>query len=63
VLGTVFFDAIVGGDFHKGLSRTLLVQVAMMVVLLALSPLLPRFAREPAGEPEATADLVAAKPG
>jgi EmrB/QacA subfamily drug resistance transporter len=63
VLGTVFFDAIVGGDFHKGLSRTLLVQVAMMVVLLALSPLLPRFAREPAAEPDAGADLIAAGTG
>jgi EmrB/QacA subfamily drug resistance transporter len=63
VLGTVFFDAIVGGDFHKGLSRTLLVQVAMMVVLLALSPLLPRYAREPAPDPSPTADLIAAKTG
>jgi EmrB/QacA subfamily drug resistance transporter len=50
VLGTIFFDTVVHGDFHKGLSRTLLVQVAMMAGLLVLSPLLPRFAREPAPE-------------
>jgi EmrB/QacA subfamily drug resistance transporter len=50
VLGTVFFDAIVGGDFHKGLTRTLLVQLALMAGLLAISPLLPRYAREPVAE-------------
>jgi EmrB/QacA subfamily drug resistance transporter len=48
VLGTVFFDTIGGGDFHKGLSNTLLVQIGACVGLLLLSPLLPRFAREPA---------------
>jgi EmrB/QacA subfamily drug resistance transporter len=51
VLGTIFFDTVVGGDFHKGLSRTLSVQVAMMAGLLVLSPLLPRFAREPVPQP------------
>ena len=50
VLGSVFFDAIAGGDFHKGLTRTLLVQLALMVALLAISPLLPRYAREPVAE-------------
>jgi EmrB/QacA subfamily drug resistance transporter len=56
VLGTIFFDAIAGGHFHRGLSRTLLVQLAMTIGLLLLSPLLPRFAREPApdGAPTAT---------
>jgi EmrB/QacA subfamily drug resistance transporter len=48
VLGTIFFDTVAGGDFHKGLSHTLFVQIAMMGGLLVLSPLLPRFAREPA---------------
>jgi len=48
VLGTIFFDAIGGGDFHNAFSRTLLVQVGIMAGLLVLSPLLPRFAREPA---------------
>jgi EmrB/QacA subfamily drug resistance transporter len=48
VLGTVFFDAIVGGDYHLGLRHVLLVQLATTAALLALSPLLPRFAREPA---------------
>jgi EmrB/QacA subfamily drug resistance transporter len=52
VLGTVFFDAVAGGDFHKGLTNTLWVQVAMMAGLLLLSPLLPRFAREPAATDE-----------
>jgi EmrB/QacA subfamily drug resistance transporter len=47
VLGTIFFDSITRGDFHNALSRTLLVQIAMMAGLLLLSPLLPRFAREP----------------
>jgi EmrB/QacA subfamily drug resistance transporter len=50
VLGTIFFDSVAGGDFHKGLRYTLLVQVGMMAGLLLLSPLLPRFAREPAVE-------------
>jgi EmrB/QacA subfamily drug resistance transporter len=57
VLGTIFFDAIAGGDFHKGLSRTLVVQVGLMVGLLLLSPLLPRFAREPAPETATDAEL------
>ncbi|HTR70020.1 MAG TPA: MFS transporter [Mycobacteriales bacterium] len=48
VLGTVFFDAIGPGNFHHALSQVLAVQVAVMVVLLVISPLLPRFAREPA---------------
>ena len=48
VFGTVFFDAIGGGDFHSGLTRTMLVEVGAMAALIALSPLLPRLAREPA---------------
>ena len=47
-IGTVFFDGIAHGDFHNGFTRTLWVQVGLMVGLLLLSPLLPRFAREPA---------------
>jgi EmrB/QacA subfamily drug resistance transporter len=50
VLGTIFFDTIVGGHFHRGLSRTLLVQLGLTVVLVAISPLLPRFAREPVSD-------------
>ncbi|MCW2523866.1 MAG: transporter permease [Frankiales bacterium] len=46
-IGTIFFDGIAGGDFHNGFSRTLWVQVGLMGGLLLLSPLLPRFAREP----------------
>jgi EmrB/QacA subfamily drug resistance transporter len=55
VLGTVFFDAIAGGDFHNGLRRALWAQVGMVVAMLVVSPLLPRMARE-------TAE-VAAEPG
>jgi EmrB/QacA subfamily drug resistance transporter len=60
VLGTVFFDTIASGDFHAGLSRTLVVQIGLMGGLLLLSPLLPRHAREPeaattAGDPVAVA--------
>jgi EmrB/QacA subfamily drug resistance transporter len=57
VLGTIFFDAVVRGDFHNGLSRTLVVQIAMMAGLLLISPLLPRFAREPAAEGPAVPEL------
>jgi EmrB/QacA subfamily drug resistance transporter len=47
VFGTIFFDAIVGGDFHSGLTRTMVVEVGTMAVLLLISPLLPRLARDP----------------
>ena len=47
VIGTIFFDSIGHGDFHTALVRSLLVEVALMVALLVVSPLLPRFAREP----------------
>lgn len=49
VMGTIFFDAIGGGDYHKGLSRTLIVQVGILLVGLVITPLLPRFARDPEG--------------
>ena len=52
VFGTIFFDTIsatvLGGHFHRALTYTLDVQVGLCVVLLLISPLLPRFAREPA---------------
>jgi EmrB/QacA subfamily drug resistance transporter len=47
VFGTVFFDAVGGGDFHSGLTRAMVVEVLAMVALLIISPLLPRLAREP----------------
>jgi EmrB/QacA subfamily drug resistance transporter len=53
VLGTIFFDTIVGGNFHKGLGHVLLVEIGTTVGLVALSPLLPRFAREPDSAPTA----------
>lgn len=58
VFGTIFFDAIdyraVGGHFHTALTYTLDLEVGLFVVLLLISPLLPRFAREP-GSVEAAA--------
>jgi MFS family permease len=54
VLGTVFFDSISRGDFHSALTRCIAIQVGVMAGLLVVSPLLPRFAREPV-PPEAVA--------
>ena len=51
VLGTIFFSALGHVDFHKAFARTLWVEVGSLVVMVALSGLLPRFAREPAGAP------------
>ena len=50
VFGTIFFDAVAGGRFHHAFALTLVVQALTCVGLLLLSPLLPRFAREPAAE-------------
>jgi EmrB/QacA subfamily drug resistance transporter len=58
VFGTIFFDAVAGGDFHSGLTRTMVTEVGVMIALLLLSPLLPRFARDPA--PVQTAEPVPA---
>jgi EmrB/QacA subfamily drug resistance transporter len=66
VLGTIFFAAI-GHGFGRhvvgiGLQRTLWVQVGALAMLLLISPLLPRYAREsdaPGAVPAATAVLVA----
>jgi EmrB/QacA subfamily drug resistance transporter len=60
VLGTIFFDAIANGNFHLGLSRVLLIQTITMVILLAISPLLPRMAHEPVEEAGAEQVLTAA---
>ena len=46
VFGTVFFDAISGGDPHSAVVRCTVLEAVVMVALLALSPLLPRFARD-----------------
>jgi EmrB/QacA subfamily drug resistance transporter len=45
VLGTVFFDTVAGGNFHRGLSTVLAIGVGISVVLLGLSFLLPLRAR------------------
>ena len=47
-LGTIFFNSIGNGHYHRALTLALLVEVGTMVALLVISPLLPRFAREPA---------------
>jgi EmrB/QacA subfamily drug resistance transporter len=57
VFGTVFFDAIARGDFHSGLVRAMVVEAGVMVALVVLSPLLPRYAREPASEPPSESAL------
>jgi EmrB/QacA subfamily drug resistance transporter len=59
IFGTVFFDAIAGGDFHSGLTRAIVVEVFMMVALLVISPLMPRLAREPQPEDETIAEPMA----
>jgi EmrB/QacA subfamily drug resistance transporter len=46
VLGTVFFDAIGLGHFHHALRVVLLIQVGMAVLMLAVTPMLPRRARD-----------------
>jgi len=45
VLGTVFFDTVSGGNFHRGFSDVLAIELVASVVLLGLSLLLPRRAR------------------
>jgi predicted MFS family arabinose efflux permease len=45
VLGTVFFDSLGAGHFHRAIGHVLMVQAGSAVALLALSTLLPRFAR------------------
>ena len=52
VLGTVFFDALGDGHFHRALGRTLWVDAALVAGALVLMPLMPKRARE---EKEATA--------
>jgi EmrB/QacA subfamily drug resistance transporter len=62
VFGTIFFDALVGtnqvGIFHSALTRTMLVASGVMVALLLISPLLPRFARDPEIAADAAPTLV-----
>ena len=52
VFGTIFFDAIAGGDFHSGLTRAMVVEAATMLALVFIAPVLPRYARDP--EPSAS---------
>jgi MFS family permease len=50
VLGTIFFSAAGHGDFHNAFARTLWVQIAALAVMVLLTWLLPRYAREPGAE-------------
>jgi EmrB/QacA subfamily drug resistance transporter len=54
-LGTVFFSAIAHGGFGHALETSLWFQAGGLVVALALSPLLPRRAREESWDGEAAA--------
>ena len=45
MLGTVFFDALGAGHFHRALGRTIWVDVALIVVAIVLMPLMPKRAR------------------
>jgi hypothetical protein len=50
VLGTIFFAAIGHVGFHAAFDRTLWVEIGSLVVMVMLSGLLPRHAREPGAE-------------
>jgi EmrB/QacA subfamily drug resistance transporter len=50
VLGTIFFDTALNGNFHLAFSHCLWVQVFTMIGLLLLSPLMPPHARERANK-------------
>jgi uncharacterized membrane protein YfcA len=50
VLGSIFFSAASHGDFHNAFVRTLWVQVGTTVVMVLLTWLMPKHAREPGAE-------------
>jgi EmrB/QacA subfamily drug resistance transporter len=60
VLGTVFFSVATHHGFAEAMQRTLLVDAGLIVGMLALSPLMPRWARE---DPTVTAAVAAAPAG
>jgi EmrB/QacA subfamily drug resistance transporter len=45
VLGTIFFDAVGSGHFHRALERTIWVDLAVTAAAIALMPLMPLRAR------------------
>jgi EmrB/QacA subfamily drug resistance transporter len=62
VLGSLFFASLAGHGFGGSLQRTLWVQAGSVVVMLALTPLMPRWAREtdaPGGIAGAPAEALA----
>jgi EmrB/QacA subfamily drug resistance transporter len=54
ILGTVFFDSLGAGHFHRALGRTLWIDAALIALALVLMPLMPKRARpeELAADPE-----------
>jgi MFS family permease len=60
VLGTIFFDAVGSGHFHRALERTIWVDLAVTAAAIALMPLMPLRARPEnetsAESPEAAGD-------
>jgi hypothetical protein len=42
VLGTVFFDALGAGHFHRALAQTLWLDAGLLAATVLLTPLLPR---------------------
>jgi EmrB/QacA subfamily drug resistance transporter len=61
VLGTIFFSSLGHVGFHTAFNRTLWVEVGSLAVMVVLSGLLPRHAREPQAEgttPESKSDPV-----
>jgi len=57
ILGTVFFDTLGTGHFHRALGRTLWIDAALIAAALVLMPLMPMRARPegPAVAPEPAA--------
>jgi EmrB/QacA subfamily drug resistance transporter len=62
VLGTIFFSVVTNHGFVVAMQRTLWVEVGLVVVVLALSPFLPRHARpEEFGAPAKEAEAPSAE--
>jgi MFS family permease len=56
VLGTIFFDAVGSGHFHRALERTIWVDLAVTAAAIALMPLMPLRARPESETPAEAAD-------
>lgn len=60
VFGSAFFAAVTLGQPGEGFRNALLIQGALVIVFLAISPLFPRRARPEGEEPPVTAEVVGA---